>query len=277
MTGPEWFGGRPAVARWSGCLLLILGLHAGLVLLVQRQVHPVPPSAPAEAVLLELAPEPAQAAAPPVPAASVGMPPLAEALPPEPASLPELAADSPIPEMPPLPPTPLPEPAPLPEPQAVSVPPVEPPPPPPSRPRPERRHLARRAPAAPPPEPAEAEVPPQPVAAPRSKLPPVAASPTADPQAAASWRGLLIRRLQAAKRYPERARSRGDQGVALATFTMDRAGRVVSASLARSSGSVLLDEEAVAMIHRAEPLPPPPPELAGGSLTFTVPVSFALR
>lgn len=84
-------------------------------------------------------------------------------------------------------------------------------------------------------------------------------------------------RLQRAKRYPDTARARGEQGVAYATFTMDRRGRVLSASIVRSSNSRMLDEEAVALIRRAEPLPPMPADLAGDTITLTVPVTFSLR
>ncbi len=87
----------------------------------------------------------------------------------------------------------------------------------------------------------------------------------------------VVRRLQQAKGYPQDARSRGDQGVALVTFTIDRNGRVLSAALARSSRSATLDEEAVAMIHRADPLPAMPAEMQGSSATLTVPANFTLR
>ncbi len=63
----------------------------------------------------------------------------------------------------------------------------------------------------------------------------------------------------------------------MATFTMDRAGHVLSAALVRSSGSPALDEEAVALIHRAEPMPPMPAEMQGPTVTLTVPITFALR
>jgi protein TonB len=61
------------------------------------------------------------------------------------------------------------------------------------------------------------------------------------------------------------------------TFTIDREGHVLSAKLARSAGSEALDDEAVAMIRRAEPLPAVPPEIPGQSVTLTVPVSFSFR
>ena len=92
-----------------------------------------------------------------------------------------------------------------------------------------------------------------------------------------SWRSDLLGRLQRAKRYPEAARERGEQGVATVTFTMDRGGRVLAVSIVRSSNSPLLDEGAAAMIRRAEPLPPVPAEVAGTTVTLTIPVSFSLR
>jgi protein TonB len=120
---------------------------------------------------------------------------------------------------------------------------------------------------------AEAPTPAQPVTA-HSISAPVAASPS---DAIPTWRGELTSRLQRAKRYPDSARSNGQQGVAIATFTMDRAGHVLAALLVRSSGFPGLDEEAVALIRRAEPLPAMPDEMPGSTVTLTVPVAFSLR
>ena len=247
MTGPAlaWRAGP----RWAACLLVILGLHAALVAQLMRRANdPAPVATLAEPVLLDLSPEPQPAVTPPVPLATAAPPELAP--PPEPA--------------PAAPPLTTPDSDPLPPPrQPVPSPPKHPrPPKPPARPPAPPSQAEATSPAAPPPSPS---------------APATAPAPRADPQAAASWRSLLMGRLLAAKRYPERARSRGDQGVALATFTMDRAGRVIAQSLVRSSGSALLDEEALALIHRAEPLPAPPADVPGATLTLTVPVSFALR
>ncbi len=60
-------------------------------------------------------------------------------------------------------------------------------------------------------------------------------------------------------------------------FVLDRAGHVLSVHLVRSAGSDALDEEAVALVHRAEPLPPLPPEIAGETIKLTVPIAFSLR
>ena len=67
----------------------------------------------------------------------------------------------------------------------------------------------------------------------------------ADPNAVPGWQGRLVALLQRAKRYPDLARSAGDEGVALVSFTMDRAGHVLSVRVVRSAGDPALDEEAV--------------------------------
>lgn len=91
------------------------------------------------------------------------------------------------------------------------------------------------------------------------------------------WQSDIVGRLQRSKRYPEMARSRGEEGVALVRFTLDRDGNVLSAAIVRSTHSSLLDEEAVMLVRRAAPLPPVPAELAGATVTLTVPVTFSLR
>jgi len=58
---------------------------------------------------------------------------------------------------------------------------------------------------------------------------------------------------------------------------MDRGGRVLSASLERSSGFAELDREAMSLPNRAQPLPKPPEERAGDTLELVVPVEFFIR
>jgi protein TonB len=57
-------------------------------------------------------------------------------------------------------------------------------------------------------------------------------------------------------------------------FTLDRLGHVVSSSISRSSGNSAFDEAALDMLKRADPLPPPPPEVADRGLSFSIPVQF---
>jgi protein TonB len=52
---------------------------------------------------------------------------------------------------------------------------------------------------------------------------------------------------------------------------------VLSSRLARSSGHADLDAETMAMIRRAQPLPAFPHDIPQASMSFTVPVRFAIR
>jgi periplasmic protein TonB len=52
---------------------------------------------------------------------------------------------------------------------------------------------------------------------------------------------------------------------------------VLAAALERGSGHADLDEEVLALIRRADPLPPFPPDLAQDRLELVVPVQFSLR
>lgn len=95
-----------------------------------------------------------------------------------------------------------------------------------------------------------------------------------DPHAVPSWQALLLARLQQAKRYPQQALMRRQQGITLLRFTMDQDGRVLTARIEKSSGHEALDQETLALIQRAQPLPKPPPDV--DSLEFVVPVEFFL-
>ena len=82
------------------------------------------------------------------------------------------------------------------------------------------------------------------------------------------------------KRYPRRAKYRGDEGTVLVTFVVNRHGEVLSYALKRSSGNMLLDKEALAVMQRAQPLPVFSDELAKmieDTITVNVSISFKLR
>lgn len=272
---------RTGLARWSACLLLVAGLHAGLVLRL-RDLAPAA-FAPPEAVLIDLAPE-----APAAPAEAAATEPEQEERPPVmpqaeapaiPEPVPAESTPEPVPPEPappdPEPPVPAPPELPVPAPDAI----LPLPPPPATPPPPARRAPPRPAPPRPAPDarrsaPVETEAPAPAVPAP-STAPamPAASSPSQAP----AWQSALLGRLQRAKRYPDLARARRQEGVAHLTFSMDREGRVLSARIVRSSGSEELDAETLALVRRAEPLPAPPADLPGNLLTLTVPVRFSLR
>lgn len=93
-------------------------------------------------------------------------------------------------------------------------------------------------------------------------------------QSDSNYRGMVIAHLSRHKQFPSEARSRGEQGVASVTFSIDGNGRVTSVRLSRSSGSSTLDHEVQAMARRASPFPAPP---SGRSMSFTAPINFNLR
>ena len=70
---------------------------------------------------------------------------------------------------------------------------------------------------------------------------------------------------------------RRQQGVPYIRFVMDREGKVLSVRLERSSGYRPLDDEAVALPKRAQPLPKPPEDVKGETVELVVPVEFFMR
>ena len=83
--------------------------------------------------------------------------------------------------------------------------------------------------------------------------------------------------LERNKRYPDSAVSRLEQGVVKVFFSLDRKGSLIESRVQSSSGVTALDEEALALLRRAQPLPPPPRELAGERVDLTVPIRFNLK
>ena len=100
---------------------------------------------------------------------------------------------------------------------------------------------------------------------------------TRDANAVPNWKSLLVATLERNKRYPAEAEARGEYGTAELAFDVDRRGRVRHARIAHSSGSGLLDRATLAMLDRAVPLPPPPPEIAGAEIPIVVPIRYRAR
>jgi periplasmic protein TonB len=92
-----------------------------------------------------------------------------------------------------------------------------------------------------------------------------------------TWKTQIVALLERNKRYPAAAQSRREQGVAQVFFSLDRKGRVINSRIARSSGANALDEEALALLRRAQPFPAPPRELPGPHVDLTVPIRFNLQ
>ena len=87
-----------------------------------------------------------------------------------------------------------------------------------------------------------------------------------------TWQRELAVHLDKNKRYPS-DRTQKEAHIVIA-FVLDRSGHVLSASIAQSSGDTSFDNAALAMMRRADPVPPPPALVADEGLTFTLPINF---
>jgi protein TonB len=94
------------------------------------------------------------------------------------------------------------------------------------------------------------------------------AGTTAARNAMANYASTLSAHLQRFKR-PAKGR-----GTAVVSFTVNRNGKVVASRIARSSGSSAVDDEALAMIARAQPMPPFPAIISEAEETFVQSIRF---
>lgn len=64
------------------------------------------------------------------------------------------------------------------------------------------------------------------------------------------------------------------EGTVIVAFSVDRAGHISKAELARSSGDVQMDRVALRMVRQAAPFPAPAQAIPSSKLAFTIPVRF---
>lgn len=252
---------REEATRWGLSLLAVLAVGGGAIWWVMHL--PAPPVAvpepPPAAIAIDMAPEPVSTPTPPT-----DLPPgpqQTQSIPdPTPVEPPKITAP---PSPAPHPPVPVPKPE---KPRKVVK---------PHKPVPQlKKPIPDKTP------PAEATT-----APPSSEAPPAPAQAAPAPGAASSkashdpltWQGALLAQLEKFKRYPSDAMADHQEGVPTVTFSMDRKGHVLSVTLASSSGHPLLDQEAVALPRRAQPLPVPPDSVQGDPITLTVPVEFYIH
>lgn len=110
-------------------------------------------------------------------------------------------------------------------------------------------------------------------AAPETRAPPPTPN-TGRFTAAASnaYLALVAGHLQRFKHYP--AAAHGAIGKVVMHFVLNRDGKVVEGRVVKSSGNPILDQEALAILHRADPFPPFPAAKPGPSDAYTAPISF---
>ena len=117
-----------------------------------------------------------------------------------------------------------------------------------------------------------ADIPPAPNHAPH-----IAARANPSPNALALYVARLVAHLQGNLRYQRASQTRREQGIAYVLIDVDRSGRGLSHKLDHGSNRRLLDDEAVAVIARANPLPPFPPDIDKSHLELRLPIQFKLK
>ncbi|ABD87539.1 energy transducer TonB family protein [Rhodopseudomonas palustris] len=255
-AGPDRVSPRAGV-RWLLAAVTVAGLHVAAVMAGLNWKPAEAAGDPPAALMMELAP---LAVAPESTEQVAPGPQLTEAQP-EAEPEPEVPVEDKPPDIK------LPDTAKL---EAAAV--LPPPPKPEKKPPPKKKREAERT---------------KPINPDRSKAtqtsaPPAAQAQSADRMAApaagastssasaASWRGALMAHLNRHKRFPPG----GGAGMAQVAFTIDRSGEVRAARLVGSSGDAALDAEAVGLVRRASPVPPPPANVGGSSISLSVPVRF---
>lgn len=240
---------RSDLRRWTLSGLAVLTVYAGLAaaLATWREVDDTMAAEPSGAIVVDLAPLAAAPATTPTDIAPGPEQVMSEA---QPVAKPE---ETPLDETPELPPAPD---------AAVSL---------QTKPRPEvtPQQTAAATTSAPP--------------AVSERIAPVAVAPTPgvpnekNSLAVVTWRTQVLALVERNKRYPQAAQSRREQGTVQVSFALDRKGMVVNARVIQSSGSSALDEEALALLARAQPFPAPPAVVPGELVVVRQPIRFTVK
>lgn len=85
----------------------------------------------------------------------------------------------------------------------------------------------------------------------------------------AAWQRGLLAHIERQKRAPAGAERSADVVV---NFSIDRQGRLIAVEIVKGSGDARYDRAALDMVHRADPMPPPPANQE--KLGFRIPISF---
>ena len=87
---------------------------------------------------------------------------------------------------------------------------------------------------------------------------------------------LLIAWLNQHKDYPTAVKKKKQQGTVVLAFSIDRSGTVLTSRIQESSGYPLLDQAALDMLARANPLPAMPDSMPRQRLRLAVPIEYSL-
>ena len=88
------------------------------------------------------------------------------------------------------------------------------------------------------------------------------------------WRRKVSQLISANYSYPRSAQLRGEQGKARIKIAIAGSGKVVAVNLVESSGSAILDREALRILMKVGAFPPPP---AKNNVELTYPIVFKIN
>ena len=77
--------------------------------------------------------------------------------------------------------------------------------------------------------------------------------------------------------YPRSARRLGLEGTVLVEMVINSKGRILSVKLAQSSGHEVLDQAAIAQVHKIGKVPSIPNQIKRNSMTFRIPFEYRLQ
>jgi protein TonB len=103
------------------------------------------------------------------------------------------------------------------------------------------------------------------------------AAPAWAPSARVRYEQLLFAWMERHKQYPLLAQRRGIEGEGSVRVRIDRSGRVLERTVTRSTGEKILDQAALDMVRRANPLPAVPPAYGGDTFEFNFPIRYRLH
>ncbi len=91
-----------------------------------------------------------------------------------------------------------------------------------------------------------------------------------------SWEARVLAKVSRLKRYAPEAQRLRQQDRVVVRVVFDRQGRLLAITPQSSRGFALLDREAVDVMRRASPVPPPPADVEGERITRDIAIDFFL-